>query len=112
MGLIDPSSPKNWLGAGCAKIIKSTATCQRTGKPNRLDQRVGHQCFTYFMAAALNNGKNTRMQIALFNGCVNGLGHDFASTGVGRMAFDHNRTARGQRRGGVAPGGGESEREV
>ena len=68
--------------------------------------RVGHRV-TVLEAATQPGG-----QIRLADRFGDSLGDQLAGARMGGVAFDDHRTAGGERRGGVAPGGREGEREV
>ena len=75
-------------------------------------QMMLHQAFAHVPLAALHQAEHARMQTKRLDRGVDGLGHDLSGTGMGGMALDHDRTARGQGRGRVATCGREGEREI
>lgn len=62
--------------------------------------------------AALDQEKGAWMGAGPLQSIGDGSGYDLSSAGVGGVALDHDGAARCQRRGRVATGGGEGQREV
>lgn len=61
--------------------------------------------------AALDQAEDALRHPGLFDGGEDGFGHDLAGAGMGGVALDHDRAARGQCGGGVAARGREGQRE-
>lgn len=62
--------------------------------------------------ATLDLAKDARMEVAGDARGIDGLCHQIGHAWMRGMAFDHDRTASGQRGGGVPTCGGKGEREV
>jgi hypothetical protein len=100
------------LGPRRAEIVERPSGTERAGEPNRLDERMPDQSAPQFMAGALDQRKYPGRHATARNRHHDGFGHDLAGRGMCRMALDHDRTARGERRSGIASGGREGEREI
>jgi hypothetical protein len=114
IGLTEPSSPKNGIGSGrCRAEVEQRASArQRTGEADGLDQRVLDQRWPTSRLPPWISEKTPGCMLAGLDRGVDGLSDDLAGAGMGGMALDHDRAAGGERRGGVAAGGGEGQREV
>ena len=89
-----------------------TSILANGASPAGADQRVLDKRLPDIALAALDKGEHARMDAAFFNRRMDRLGHDLARAGMGGMALDHDRAARGQRRRRVAARGRKGEREI
>ena len=71
-----------------------------------------NQSLAHFAITALDQREHASRHAGLFDGGVDGLGDQFAGPGMGGVALDDNRAACRQRRGGIAAGHRERQREV
>jgi len=103
---------RDGFGTLRAKVEQRAASGQRSGEPDRLDQRMLDQRMTHVAAVAMDYRKDTRMNAAFCDCSMDRFGDDFGRAGMGGVALDHNRAACGEGGGSVTAGGRKRERKV
>ena len=81
-------------------------------KPTALTARIADQGQSELVARALQQGERPLRKAVLDDSVPDGATDELGRSGMGRMALDDHRAAGGQRRGGVAAGDREGQREV
>ena len=83
-----------------------------SGEADGLDARIGDQRDAEVGPGPEEQREGARRQAGLGDGVGDGAADEFGGAGVGVVAFDDDGAACGERRGGVAAGDGEGQREV